>query len=96
MPFILGLAVLDDIITPTGPGLVLATRTDGFLVAVPVGGVLADRCSRGRAVALRAGLAAALASPFLAADVGRSVAVTAVMGRSWASLRARAGRPSRP
>ncbi|MDT0345728.1 MFS transporter [Streptomyces litchfieldiae] len=79
MPFILGLAVLHDAITPTTLGLVLATRTAGFLVAVPIGGVLADRYSR-RAVVLWAGLAAALASPVLAAGVGRSMAVMAAAG----------------
>jgi MFS family permease len=79
MPFILGLAVLDDAISPGALGLVLATRTAGFLAAVPVGGVLADRYSR-RAVVLWSGLAAALASPVLAAGVGRSVALMAAAG----------------
>jgi MFS family permease len=79
MPFILGLAVLDDAITPASLGLILATRTAGFLAAVPVGGVLADRYSR-RAVVLWSGLAAALASPVLAAGVGRSVALMAAAG----------------
>lgn len=45
LPFVLGLAVLDRSLTPAGLGLVLAARTAGFLVAVAVGGVLADRHS---------------------------------------------------
>jgi hypothetical protein len=40
MPFILGLAVLHGSLTAVGLGLVLATRTAGFLVAVPLGGLL--------------------------------------------------------
>jgi hypothetical protein len=59
MPFILGLAVLHGSLTAVGLGLVLATRTAGFLVAVPLGGLLADRYSR-RAVVLWSGLAAAI------------------------------------
>ena len=79
MPFVLGLALLDGTVTAAALGLVLATRTAGFLVAVVVGGVLADRYSR-RAVVWWAGLAAGLASPVLAAGVGRSVPVMALAG----------------
>jgi MFS family permease len=77
LPFVLALAVLDSTLSPVGLGLVLAARTAGFLVAVPVGGVLADRHSR-RGVVLWAGLAAAGAAPALAFGVGRSVLLTAV------------------
>jgi MFS family permease len=76
LPFVLGLAVLDRTLTPVGLGLVLAVRTAGFLAAVPIGGVLADRHSR-RAVVLWAGLAAAVAAPLLAAGLGRSVPLMA-------------------
>ncbi|MFF2375150.1 MFS transporter [Streptomyces xiamenensis] len=79
MPFILGLAVLHSAITPTALGLVLAVRTVGFLIAVPVGGVLADRWSR-RSVVLWSSLAAAVATPVLAMALGRSVALMAVAG----------------
>ncbi|MDT0268526.1 MFS transporter [Streptomyces sp. DSM 44915] len=65
LPFVLGLAVLDRQLGAAGLGVVLAARTAGFLVAVPVGGVLADRHSR-RSVVLLAGLAAALATPVIA------------------------------
>lgn len=77
LPFILGLAVLHRELTAAGLGVVLATRTAGFLVAVPVGGVLADRFSR-RKVVLWAGLAAAIASPVIAAGMGSSVPLMAV------------------
>ncbi|WP_017586096.1 MFS transporter [Nocardiopsis ganjiahuensis] len=77
MPFILGLAVLEGSLSAVGLGLVLATRTAGFLVAVPLGGLLADRHSR-RAVVLWSGLAAAAASPVLAAGLGTSTALMAV------------------
>ncbi|WP_431870138.1 MFS transporter [Nocardiopsis eucommiae] len=69
MPFILGLAVLHGTLSAVGLGLVLAARTAGFLVAVPLGGLYADRHSR-RAVVLWSGLAAAVASPVLAAGLG--------------------------
>ncbi|WP_017598476.1 MFS transporter, partial [Nocardiopsis lucentensis] len=71
MPFILGLAVLDGSLTALGLGLTLATRTAGFLVALPLGGLLADRFSR-RSVVLWAGLTAAVATPVVATGVGTS------------------------
>ncbi|MBZ4320442.1 MFS transporter [Streptomyces sp. SCA2-4] len=72
LPFVLGLAVLHRDLGAAGLGLVLAARTAGFLVAVAVGGVLADRHSR-RAVVLWSALAAAAAAPLLAAGLGRSL-----------------------
>ncbi len=77
MPFILGLAVLDRGLTAAGLGIVLATRTAGFVTAVPLGGMLADRHSR-RAVVLWSGLAAAAATPVVAAGLGRSLALMAL------------------
>lgn len=62
LPFVLGLAVLHRDLSAAGLGLVLAARTAGFLAAVTVGGVLADRHSR-RAVVLWSALAAAVAAP---------------------------------
>jgi MFS family permease len=76
-PFVLGLAVLDRRLTATALGLVLAARSVGFLVAVPIGGVLADRHSR-RGVVLWAGLAATLATPVLALGMNRSVPLMVV------------------
>ncbi|MGI5214654.1 MFS transporter [Plantactinospora sp. CA-290183] len=77
LPFILGLAVLDGGLGPVGLGVVLAARTAGFLAAVPVGGVLADRHSR-RAVVFWSGLVAATATPVIAAGFGRSVPLMAL------------------
>ncbi|MFD9241545.1 MFS transporter [Streptomyces sp. NPDC059556] len=71
LPFVLGLAVLHRDLGAAGLGLVLAARTAGFLAAVTVGGVLADRHSR-RAVVLWSSLAAAAAAPLLAAGLGPS------------------------
>ncbi|KAB7832691.1 MFS transporter [Streptomyces mobaraensis] len=76
LPFVLGLAVLHRDLGAAGLGLVLAARTAGFLVAVTVGGVLADRHSR-RAVVLWSSLAAAAAAPLLAAGLGRSLLLMA-------------------
>ncbi|MFI9240354.1 MFS transporter [Streptomyces sp. NPDC053079] len=72
LPFVLGLAVLHRDLGAAGLGLLLAARTAGFLIAVAVGGVLADRHSR-RAVVLWSALAAAVAAPLLAAGLGRSL-----------------------
>lgn len=71
LPFVLGLAVLDRTLTGAELGLALAVRTVGFLAAVPLGGVLADRHSR-RGVVFWAGLAAGVACPVMAAGLGRS------------------------
>ncbi len=77
LPFILGLAVLERSLSAVELGVVLAARTAGFLVAVPVAGVLADRHSR-RRVVLWAGLIAGLATPLIAFGMGRSVLLMAV------------------
>ncbi|MGW4587125.1 MFS transporter [Amycolatopsis thermoflava] len=77
LPFVLGLAVLDSSLTPAGLGVLLAARTIGFLAAVPVGGVLADRFPRRRVVAV-AGAAASAASPVIGAGLTGSLAVAVV------------------
>ncbi|GLY47149.1 MFS transporter [Lentzea sp. NBRC 102530] len=77
LPFVLGLAVLSRSITAVELGVLLAARTAGFLAAVPVSGVLADRYAR-RRVVLISGLTSALAAPVLAAFVGDSLIVAAV------------------
>lgn len=70
LPFVLGLAVLGRLLSPGALGVLLAARTVGFVVAVPVGGVLADRYPR-RRVVLAAALLAAVTTPVLAAGLGR-------------------------
>lgn len=90
LPFVLGLAVLDRSLTGVGLGVLLATRTVGFLAAVPVGGVLADRYSR-RQTVLWSGLIAALAAPVMAMSLERSLVVPAaaafVMGAGQGACR---------
>ena len=71
LPFVLGLAVVDGSLSGAQLGLALGARTVGFLVAVLAAGVIADRRSR-RGVVLWAGLASAVAAPFLALGVDRS------------------------
>ena len=58
-PFVLGLLVLERLLTAAELGVVLAVRTIGFLVAVPVSGVMSDRMGPRRMILL-ASLAAAL------------------------------------
>ncbi|MFG2319197.1 MULTISPECIES: MFS transporter [Streptomyces] len=90
LPFVLGLAVFERTLAATDLGLLLAARTVGFLAAVPVAGVLADRHSR-RGVVLWAGLASAAAAPVIAAGLGRSVllmaAAAAVAGAGQGACR---------
>ncbi|MGW5787618.1 MFS transporter [Streptomyces sp. NPDC003757] len=76
LPFVLGLAVFDRTLAAADLGLLLAARTVGFLAAVPVAGVLADRHSR-RGVVLWAGITSGVAAPVLAYGLGRSVLLTA-------------------
>ncbi|MCO1660884.1 MFS transporter [Pseudonocardia humida] len=77
LPFLLALAVLDGGLSALDLGVALAARTAGFLVAVPVAGVLADRHSRRAVVGWSAG-AAAVASPAIAAGLCGSMALVAV------------------
>jgi MFS family permease len=60
LPFVFGFALIDGQLTATDLGIALAARTTGFLLAVPIAGVLADR-SGPRPVILTSGLVAAAA-----------------------------------
>ncbi|MFR9806535.1 MFS transporter [Pseudonocardia sp. RS010] len=90
LPFLLGLAVLDRTLDGAGLGLALAARTVGFLAAVPVAGVLADRYSR-RDVVGASSAAAAVASPLVAWGMGTSTALVvlaaAVVGAGQGACR---------
>ncbi|MDT7784957.1 MAG: hypothetical protein QOF58_3376 [Pseudonocardiales bacterium] len=77
LPFVLGLAVLSRSLTAVELGILLAARTTGFLAAVPISGVLADRYAR-RQVVLYAGLTSAIAAPLLTAFLGNSLVLAAV------------------
>ncbi len=77
LPFVLGLAVLSRSLTAVELGVLLAARTTGFLAAVPISGVLADRYAR-RQVVLWSGLISAAAAPVLAFFVGDSLVLASV------------------
>lgn len=77
LPFVLGLGLVDGALGVGTLGVVLAARTVGFLVAVPVSGVIADRWSR-RAVIWTSGLLAAVASGGIALGLGWSAALMTV------------------
>ncbi|HEX8870883.1 MAG TPA: MFS transporter [Lentzea sp.] len=76
LPFVLGLAVLSRSLTAVELGVLLAARTTGFLAAVPISGVLADRYAR-RQVVLYSGLTSAVAAPVLTAFLGNSLVLAA-------------------
>jgi MFS family permease len=90
LPFVLGLGVLEREVSAVALGVVLAARTAGFLAAVPISGVLADRHSR-RGVVLWSGFAAAAGAPVIAVGLGWSVPVmmvaAAVMGAGQGACR---------
>jgi MFS family permease len=77
LPFVLGLGVVEGVVGVGALGVVLAARTVGFLVAVPISGVIADRWSR-RAVIWSAGLVSAVASGGIALGLGWSPALMIV------------------
>ncbi len=74
LPFILGLAIISGDLTAVDLGIALAARTIGFLVVLPVAGVLADRHSPIVVVRVSGLLAAAGTAP-LAWSLGQSTAV---------------------
>lgn len=71
LPFVLGLAIIEDTITAGQLGAALAARTVGFLAALPLAGVLADRHSPRLVVAVSAAAVASASLP-LAWSLGRS------------------------
>ena len=96
LPFVLGLAVLEGALTATQLGLVLAARTTGFLAAMPVSGVLADRFAR-RRVVLYASLVAASGIPVLFAMLGNtrlSAVALMMLGAAIAGMGQGACRPA--
>lgn len=59
LPFTLGFAVSVGTISSAALGILLALRSVGFLLGVPVGGVLADRAGRRRVLVIASLIAAA-------------------------------------
>ncbi len=92
LPFVLGLAVLDGTITPVALGIVLAARSVGFLIAMPVGGVLADRAAR-RRVVRDASLIAAAGIPLIVGGLAHGLALM-VAGAAIAGIGQGACRPA--
>lgn len=64
LPFVLGLAAVEGLISSGELGTTLAVRTLGFLIAVPFGGVLSDRTGP-RKVILVSGLIGCLSIPLM-------------------------------
>lgn len=68
LPFVLGLAMLDGRLSAAHLGIALAARTVGFLVAVPIAGVLSDQ--RGpRTIIFVSGMVAACSIPVIVAGL---------------------------
>lgn len=93
LPFLLGLAVLDGDLGGKGLGVVLAARTVGFLLAVPLAGVLADRHSR-RGVVLWSGLIGTVAALLIAYGIGGGSLLMTVGGGFLAGISQGACRPA--
>ncbi|TCK25596.1 MFS transporter [Pseudonocardia endophytica] len=93
LPFVLGLAVLEGTLDPVWLGVALGVRTAGFLAAVPVSGVLADRYSR-RATVLWSGLAATAGTAAVAAGLGAGPGWLLVAGSLVAGAGQGACRPA--
>ncbi|WP_208861759.1 MFS transporter [Mycobacteroides salmoniphilum] len=90
LPLVLGFAVLDGTLSATALGVLLAARTVGFLAAVPLGGVLADRYSR-RSVVTVSSLLAATGHAAMAAGIhhslGLSIAAAILAGAGQGACR---------
>lgn len=86
LPFVLGLAIVSGDLDAVAAGWALAARTLGFVLAMPVGGVLADRIGP-RKMILIAGLIAALGVvPIIFALVGPGGFVVLVIGAGVAGF----------
>lgn len=77
LPFALSLAVVEGDLSAGRLGLALAARTIGFLLALPVGGVLADRSSPRTVVAWSCGTAAVASLPLVVTGFSTAVLLTA-------------------
>lgn len=94
LPFVLGLGVVEGVLSGVELGLALGVRTAGFVVAMPAGGVLADRYSRRTTVAWSGGLAAAGSAGTAPALTGTGGLVLLLAGCALAGVGQGACRPA--
>lgn len=85
LPFVLGLAIVDGTLDATSAGLALAARTLGFLLAMPVSGVLSDRGGP-RPMILQASLLAALGVPMVAWAMSGGALALLLIGAAIAGM----------
>ncbi len=86
LPFVLGLVIVAGDLSATHAGLALAARTFGFILAMPIGGVLADR-SGPRRMILGAGLCAAFGiAPIMAGLAGIGGLISILLGAGIAGF----------
>jgi len=93
LPFVLGLAIVDGTLDATSAGLALAARTLGFLLAMPISGVLSDRGGP-RPMILRASLLAALGVPMVAWAMSGGALALQLIGAAIAGMGQGASRPA--
>lgn len=86
LPFVLGLAIVEGGMSAGEAGLALAARTLGFVLAMPVGGVLADRSGPRRMIRLASLTAALGLLPILASIAGSGGVVAAIVGAGIAGF----------
>ncbi|MDW6023300.1 MFS transporter [Mesorhizobium sp. BAC0120] len=78
LPFVLGFAVSRGVLSAVDLGIFLALRSVGFLVAVPIGGVMADRIGS-RRIILASSLIAAGGTLLVCLDLALSAQATPLL-----------------
>lgn len=90
LPFVLGLAVIEALISPKELGLLLAARTVGFLVGVIYGGAASDRYGH-RLLVFASSILAACSGVALTLTLGNwplaSIVIITVMGLGQGACR---------
>lgn len=86
LPFVLGLAIVSGDLGAAAVGWALAARTLGFLLAMPVGGVLADRTGPRRMILSASLIAAFGIVPIMAGLAGAGTVIAIVAGAGIAGF----------
>lgn len=86
LPFVLGLAIVSGDLGAAAAGWALAARTLGFVLAMPVGGVLADRIGPRRMILYAGMIAAAGVAPILVALAGPGGFAALILGAAIAGF----------